>query len=118
MPSETFRCSFLPSRVAVQAYSPSSDFSKLRKIKSKPRPSLLCSTYTLKTKSYILMMHILIKFYNIYEHVKLILMQRFYLCPDADPITTHSGVGTLRNFFQLSSFARTLESLMPLASSE
>ena len=46
----TFRCSFLPSRVAVQAYSPSSGVSKLRKIKSKPRPSLLCSTYTLKVR--------------------------------------------------------------------
>ena len=50
IPRETFLCSLLPSKVAVHAYSPSSDSSKLLNIRSNPRPSLLCSTYTLENK--------------------------------------------------------------------
>ena len=42
----------------------------------------------------------------------------YYLWWDADPITTHSATGTFLSFFQLSSLALNLESLMLWASSE
>ena len=48
----------------------------------------------------------------------IVVEELWYLWSDAEPITTHSETGTFLSFFQLSSFALNLESLMLWASSE